>query len=106
MNVGGDGRSLHQLDDGLASVATHLCLWTGCCSRPFFSRAELVSHVESVHVDGAARPRLAEDNGDNDDEMVMPRPRRRRRRTTGRLATCPQYSTGHSTILVICVLKK
>ena len=52
MNVGGDVRSL-QLDDGLASIATHFCRWTGCSSRPFFSRAELVVHVQSVHVDGA-----------------------------------------------------
>ena len=68
MNGGG---SLHP-DNSVASVATHLCLWTGCGSRSFHSRDELVCHVESTHVDGAS--------SDQDGDAAGESPRRRRRR--------------------------
>ena len=42
-----------RLDDGLASVARHCCLWTGCGRKSFYSRDDLVCHVESTHVDVA-----------------------------------------------------
>ena len=75
--MNGDDRSL-QLDDSLSSLATHSCLWSGCGGRSFFCRAELVTHVESVHVDGA-RSCLPED-GDNDGTVSSTRRRRRPRR--------------------------
>jgi len=72
MNGGG---SL-QLDGGLSPAATaHCCLWTGCGRKSFYSRDELVSHVESAHVDGAAS-----EDGDIAGEAALARRRRRTRR--------------------------
>jgi len=64
-----------QLDDGPASVATHCCLWTGCDRKSFSSRAELVKHVESVHVDGARKCRQR-DVDDGGSDLMRRRPRR------------------------------
>jgi len=77
--MNGDDRS-PGLDDNLASVATHFCRWTGCSNRPFFSRADLVTHVESMHVDDgrSCRP---EDGGNG--VLVGSMRRRRRPRPRG-----------------------
>jgi len=76
--MNGDGRSL-RLDDRLASLATHCCLWTGCSNRCFLSRAELVTHVESEHVDGA-RSCLPDDGSDDGTAGSTRQWRRARRR--------------------------
>ena len=73
--MNGDGCRSPQLEASLASVATHFCRWTGCSSRPFVSRAELVTHVEAEHVDDgrSCRP---EDGGNG---VLVGSMRRRRR---------------------------
>jgi len=72
------GRS-PQLDDNVETVAMYCCLWTGCARKSFCSRAQLVTHVESVHVDGAGScPR------NDGDHYGAPDSTRRRPRRRGR----------------------
>jgi len=61
------------------SGETHRCMWSGCADggRAFYSRAQLVTHVESVHVDGA-RSRLLEDGDDGGGADSALRRQRRR----------------------------
>jgi len=68
---------LELLDDSSASVATtHCCLWTGCGSKSFDSRAELVTHVESVHVSDARSCRQDDGLGGGAADSSRRRPRR------------------------------
>ena len=65
-----------QFDDGFVSVsmATHRCFWTGCDRQSFGSRDDLVSHIESVHVDG---PRSSSHGAGDVSERQRRPPRRR-----------------------------
>jgi len=73
-------RSLLQLDNSAASVATHCCLWTGCGRKSFYSCAELVAHVKSAHVDGARSSPQTDGDSDGGAADSMRRRRRTRRR--------------------------